>query len=87
MNRRHSDYKSDALPTELHRLKAAFGEKAAASENTTKSNYFVQAERLEKFCLIIKNNYWGLFNQKVAILMPEMVLCSFTGSELKVMLK
>jgi len=47
----------------------------------------VQAERLEKFCLIIKNNYWGLFNQKVAILMPEMVLCSFTGSELKVMLK
>jgi hypothetical protein len=33
----------------------------------------VQAERLEKFCLIIKNNYWGLFNQKVTILMPEWV--------------
>ncbi len=47
MNRRHSDYKSDALPTELHRLNAASEEKAAASENTTKSNYFVQADRLQ----------------------------------------
>ena len=24
LNRRHSDYKSDALPTELHRLETAF---------------------------------------------------------------
>jgi hypothetical protein len=55
LNRRPDDYKSTALPTELHRLAFAVKSFTAANENTTKTENFSQA--VDEFflnCLTVK---------------------------------